>query len=193
LTLRNICVFCGSSHKVHPKYIEATAAVGAALGKRGFRIIYGGGNVGLMGTLANAALAEGAEVIGIIPEHIRVREIQHTGLTKLHVVDTMQTRKRMMEREADAFVILPGGFGTLDEAFEIMTDKQLGLHNKPIVIYNQDGFWDPLQALVDSLIREGFAPREDFLLYKTVTEIDDIFAAFELPLHAPFDPLDKWK
>jgi uncharacterized protein (TIGR00730 family) len=193
LKYHSLCVFCGSSHHADEKYKTLASEMGTTLGERGHRVIYGGGHVGLMGAMADAALKAGAEVIGIIPEHIRVREIQHSGLTRLHVVDTMQTRKRMMARESDAFIILPGGFGTLDETFEVLTDKQLGLHNKPIVILNKDGFWDPMIALIDHLIDTGFAPRENYLMYKVVSTIEDVFPALEAPEHAPFDPMEKWK
>jgi len=193
LSLKSICVFCGSSQHVDQAYKDSAIVLGTLLGEKGYRVIYGGGHVGLMGLLADSALKAGAQVIGIIPEHIRSREVQHLGLTELHVVDGMQTRKRMMADEADAFIILPGGFGTLDEAFEILTDKQLGLHNKPVVIYNQDGFWDTLIALVGHLIDKGFAPRENFEMYKVVTTIEDILPAVEGPQHAPFNPEEKWK
>ena len=193
MSIQSVCVFCGSSQNVDQRYKASAEALGTEIAQKGMRVIYGGGHVGLMGILADAALKGGAEVVGIIPEHIRVREVQHTKLTKLCVVDGMQERKRMMADEADAFIVLPGGFGTLDETFEILTDKQLGLHNKPIVILNQDGFWDPLITLIDHLIGHGFAPRENYLMYRVVTALDEVFPALNAPLHAPFDPTEKWK
>src|SRR6202042_3527823 len=120
-------------------------------------LVYGGGHVGLMGIVADTALQNGAEVIGIIPEHIRAQEVQHHGLTELHVVPDMHTRKRMMVERADAFIILPGGLGTLDETFEIITWKKLKLHSKPIIILNQHGYWDEMLALIDKMIADGFA------------------------------------
>ena len=127
-----------------------------------------------MGIIADAALKAGAKVTGIIPEHIRAMEVQHTGLTKLHVVPDMHTRKRMMVESSDAFLILPGGLGTLDEVFEILTWKKLKLHNKPIIIFNQDGYWDTFLALIDQTIKEGFAFTSDRALFKVVTTIPEM-------------------
>lgn len=142
-------------------------------------IVYGGGHVGLMGIVADSALKAGTKVIGIIPEHIRAQEVQHTGLSELHVVPDMHTRKRMMVEHADAFVVLPGGLGTLDEAFEILTWKKLRLHNKPIIIFNQNGYWDPLLALIDRTIQEGFASPADRVLFKVVTEVPQMMDILE--------------
>jgi uncharacterized protein (TIGR00730 family) len=155
--------------------------VSATLAKRGMKIVYGGGHVGLMGIIADAALKAGAKVIGIIPEHIRAHEVQHTGLTELHVVPDMHTRKRMMVEQAEAFVILPGGLGTLDEAFEILTWKKLKLHNKLILLFNFNGYWDPFIALIDRCIAEGFAGATDRDLYKTVTTIPEMLAMLDGP------------
>jgi len=132
-----------------------------------------------MGIVADAALAAGGTVIGIIPEHIRAREVQHDGLTELHVVPDMHTRKRMMVDHADAFIILPGGFGTLDEAFEILTWKKLKLHNDPIIIFNQDGYWDDMLALIDKVIAGGFAQPSDREVFEVVRTIDDLFATLD--------------
>jgi uncharacterized protein (TIGR00730 family) len=148
--------------------------VATVLAKDGKSLVYGGGHVGLMGIVADAALKAGAKVIGIIPDHIRAHEVQHNGLTELHVVPDMHTRKRMMVERADAFVILPGGLGTLDEAFEILTWKKLKLHNKPIILFNQDGYWDLFINLIDHCIREGFAGPSDKVLFKIVTSIDEM-------------------
>ena len=143
-------------------------------------MVYGGGRVGLMGIAADAAIAAGGEVVGIIPEHIQSAEIEHTGLTELHVVDSMHTRKRMMVERADAFVILPGGLGTLDEAFEILTWKQLQLHDKPIVIADVDGYWRPLLGLIDHMVAQGFARIDRSALYSVADQIDDVFEALEV-------------
>src|SRR6202012_6099388 len=134
-------------------------------------------HVGLVGIAADSALKAGGQVIGIIPEHIRSQEIQHDRLTKLHIVPDMHTRKRMMVEHSDAFVILPGGLGTLDEAFEILTWKKLKLHNKPIIIYNQDGFWDEMLALIDKIISVCFSQPADRALFRVVNTVDEIFAA----------------
>jgi uncharacterized protein (TIGR00730 family) len=167
-----VCIYCGSSNNVAPRFKDVARIVSQTLARQGTTIVYGGGHVGLMGIVADAALAEGAKVIGIIPEHIRAQEVQHNGLTELHVVTDMHTRKRMMVDRADAFVILPGGLGTLDETFEILTWKKLKLHNKPILIFNQDGYWDSLIALIDRTIIEGFASPSDRALFNVVTDVD---------------------
>jgi uncharacterized protein (TIGR00730 family) len=174
LSVASVCIYCGSANNVADAYQKTAHDVGTVLAQQGMRIVYGGGHVGLMGIVADAALAVGAEVIGIIPEHIRAQEVQHTGLTKLHVVPDMHTRKRMMVEHADAFVILPGGLGTLDEVFEIMTWKKLKLHNKPIIIFNQNGYWDPFLELIDHMVEQGFAAPADRVLFKVVTAIPEM-------------------
>jgi len=182
LPLASVCLYCGSAGDVAQRYKDTARTVSTALAERKLKIVYGGGHVGLMGIVADAALAAGAEVIGIIPEHIRAQEVQHTGLTELHVVPDMHTRKRMMVEHSDAFVVLPGGLGTLDEAFEILTWKKLGLHKKPIVIFNQDGYWDPLLKLIDHTVKEGFAAPRDRDLFSVVTGLDGLL---EILAHAP--------
>jgi uncharacterized protein (TIGR00730 family) len=187
LSLTSVCVYCGSANDVGDAFKQTARDVGTVLAQQGMRIVYGGGHVGLMGIVADAALAVGAEVVGIIPEHIRAQEVQHTGLTKLHVVPDMHTRKRMMVEHADAFVILPGGLGTLDELFEILTWKKLKLHNKPIIIFNQDGYWNIFLELIDHLIGEGFAAPADRALFKVVTTIPamlDLLQQSEKPVIA---------
>jgi uncharacterized protein (TIGR00730 family) len=175
--IKSICVYCGSANGVAERHKKTAHDVSAALAKHKLDIIYGGGHVGLMGIVADAALAEGARVIGIIPEHIRAKEIQHMGLSELHVVPDMHTRKRMMVDRSDAFVVLPGGFGTLDETIEIITWKKLKLHGKPIIIFNDDHYWDPLIALIEHTVKSGFADKKDLELYKVVTTIEGLFAA----------------
>ncbi len=171
----SICVYCGSSAEVAASYKDAAVQVGRLAGEQGIQIVYGGGRVGLMGLVADAALAAGGRVIGIIPRHIVEMEVAHRTLTELVVVETMHQRKQMMVDRADAFAILPGGLGTLDETFEILTWKQLGLHDKPIVIVNIDGYWDPFLALVHHGVSEGFIrPRHAGLF----TEVNDIAALF---------------
>src|SRR4051812_49148308 len=144
-----VCVFCGSNPGARPEYAAAARAVGRALAERGRGLVYGGGNVGLMGVCADAALAAGGEVIGVIPDALQTAEVAHGGLTRLHVVRTMHERKALMADLSDAFAALPGGFGTLDELFEILTWAQLGIHAKPVAILNVAGFFDPLLAMLD--------------------------------------------
>lgn len=179
LALSSVCVYCGSSNLVPQKFKDMAEQVGKEIAKRKMRLIYGGGHVGLMGIVADSALRAGTEVIGIIPEHIRAQEVQHTGLTELHVVPDMHTRKRMMAERAEAFVVLPGGLGTLDEVFEIITWKKLGLHNKPVLVFNQDGYWTNFIELVDDAIRERFAGPSDRSLFQVVDNVADLFKALD--------------
>lgn len=169
-----ICVYCGSAADVAQSYKNAAALLGRLAGEQGIEIVYGGGRVGLMGLVADAALAAGGKVTGIIPRHIVEMEVAHRTLSELIVVETMHQRKRMMVDRSDAFVILPGGLGTLDEAFEILTWKQLQLHDKPIVIANIDGYWDPLLALVRHGVDGGFIRPRHAGLFTEVTEIDTL-------------------
>ncbi|ACI98341.1 TIGR00730 family Rossman fold protein [Rhodospirillum centenum] len=179
-TIRSVCVYCGSSGQVADTYKQAAHDLGRRIGAAGLRLVYGGGRVGLMGITADAALAEGGEVVGIIPEHIQALEVDHTGLTELHVVDSMHTRKAMMVSRSDAFVILPGGLGTLDEAFEIITWRQLRLHDKPIIIVDVDGYWAPLRALLTHIRETGFGRMEIERLYTFVDRVEDVLPALEV-------------
>lgn len=190
--VQSICVYCGASGKVAEFYKTAARALGREIGHRGMTLVYGGGRVGLMGLVADAALDAGAPVVGIIPEHIQILEIEHTGLTELHIVDSMHTRKRMMVERSDAFVVLPGGFGTLDETFEILTWKQLRLHDKPVILVNLEGYWDPLLALVDRLIDEGFARPQHRTLYRVVDSVEEVFGALLREPEPVVDPQTKW-
>ncbi len=156
-----ICVFCGSSRGARSAYAEAARRTGAAIARHGLGLVYGGGSIGLMGEVANAALAEGGEVIGVIPEALLEREKAHPEVTALHVVDTMHERKALMAELADAFLALPGGYGTLEELFEVLTWAQLGLHRKPFALLEVDGYYAPLLALLDHAVAEGFVqPRQ---------------------------------
>jgi uncharacterized protein (TIGR00730 family) len=177
MDLRSVCVFCGSSSRVEEIHRTAAARLGELLAERGVRIVYGGGRVGLMGVLADAALGRGGEVVGVIPEFLVGWEVAHAGLTDLRVVGSMHERKRTMAELADAFVVLSGGFGTLDETIEILTWKQLGLHDKPMVLVSIDGFWEPLHALVTHLVATGFAHPEDAGLLTIVHSPEEAIAA----------------
>jgi uncharacterized protein (TIGR00730 family) len=171
--IKSVCVYCGSSNRVDERYKKHAAELGQMLAHEGMQVVYGGGRVGLMGIVADAAMNAGGKVVGIIPQHIQAMEVEHHGLTELHVVDSMHTRKRMMADRSDAFIVLPGGFGTMDEAFEIITWRRLGLHNKPVIIVDDNGFWQPLIKLLDHLIETGFAIPRDRQLYKVVTSLED--------------------
>lgn len=154
-------------------------ALGREMARRGVRLVFGGGRVGLMGTVADAVIAGGGTTAGIIPGHLFDREVGHKGLTELHVVDSMHQRKQMMFDLSDAFAILPGGTGTLDEAFEILTWRQLGLHDKPIVLFDMDNYWAPLRDLVKHFIAHGFADQSTYDLFTVVSSVDGVFAAIE--------------
>jgi uncharacterized protein (TIGR00730 family) len=151
-----VCVFCGSSAGARPAYRGAADAMGRLLAAQGRTLVYGGGNVGLMGVAADAALAAGGRVIGVIPHHLVAREVGHGGLTELRTVDSMHERKQMMADLADAFVLLPGGLGSLEEFFEVWTWGQLGLHGKPYGLLNVEGYFDPLLAFLDHAVAERF-------------------------------------
>ena len=152
----SVCVYCGSRHGKRPAYTEAARALGQAIGSRGWQLVYGGGNVGLMGELADAVLASGGRVVGVIPESLMQREVGHAGLSELHVVPTMHLRKQMMAERADAFMALPGGIGTLEELYEVWTWRQLGYHQQPIGLLNVDGFYDTLLQFMRHTVAEGF-------------------------------------
>ena len=156
--IRTVCVYCGSSGAVDERYRAAATELGTALAEAGIELVYGGGHRGLMGLLADAALAAGGRVTGIIPAAMREAEWAHEGVSELLVVDTMHTRKRIMAEKAEAFAILPGGVGTLDETFEILSWRQLRLHDKPIFLVDIGGYWRPLRTLFDHIAETGFAP-----------------------------------
>jgi uncharacterized protein (TIGR00730 family) len=156
----SVCVFCGSRDGNDPAYVAAAKATGATMARRGWKLVYGGGHVGLMGALADAALAEGGEVIGIMPRALLTREIAHPGITRLHLVTSMHRRKALMSSMSDGFLTLPGGYGTLEEFFETLTWAQLGLHTKPCALLDVAGFWRPLLAMVDNQIAAGFVLAE---------------------------------
>lgn len=152
----NLCVFCGSKVGTNPVYAAAARRLGALLAQRGWGLVYGGGHIGLMGVVADAVLTAGGRVVGVIPQGLADKELAHLGLTELHVVDTMHQRKALMADRSDAFVALPGGFGTADEFFEILTWAQLGIHTKPVAVLNVNGFFDPLLRWLDHTVTEGF-------------------------------------
>jgi uncharacterized protein (TIGR00730 family) len=154
--LSAVAVYCGSNYGNDPAYAEAAASLGRTLAKRGIRLVYGGGQVGLMGVVADAVLESGGEVYGVITEALVAKEVSHRGLARLEVVGTMHERKAAMADAADAFIMLPGGFGTLDEFFEVVTWTQLGVHAKPCGVLDAAGFFAPLRALVDGAVTAGF-------------------------------------
>lgn len=173
----SICVYCGSSKDTRRSHRDAATQLGALLASNAISLVFGGGKVGLMGLIADAALAAGGNVVGVIPDFLIEREVGHAECSVLHTSATMHERKQRMAELSDAFVILPGGLGTLDEAFEIITWKQLGLHDKPIIIANIDGYWDPFIALLDNMIAEKYVYGSPQNLVQFVTTIDEILPA----------------
>ena len=187
--MRRVCVFCGSSSGTHPEYVEAARGVGETLARRGLTLVYGGGNVGLMGEVADAALAAGGEVIGVIPEALVRWEVAHAGLTELRVVGSMHARKAEMADLSDAFLTLPGGYGTLEEFCEVLTWSQLTLHQKPCGLLNVRGYYTHFLQLIDHAVTEGFvrpAHRELVVVGEEPGELLDRLAAFKPPT------TDKW-
>lgn len=161
-----ICVFCGSSPGVDPAYAKAAQDLGAALARRQLGLVYGGGDVGLMGLLADACMAAGGDVTGVIPRFLMDREVGHRGLSELHIVETMHERKALMADRSDAFIALPGGIGTMEELFEAWTWSQLGEHAKPVALLEVEGYFAPLRSFVDHMVDQGFlrARHRDLLL-----------------------------
>jgi uncharacterized protein (TIGR00730 family) len=158
--VKSVCVYCGSNAGSDPVYAEAAKALAQTLAAHGLRVVYGGAHVGLMGLIADTALAGGAEVVGVIPKVLVEWEVAHTGLTELHVVENMHERKALMAELADAFVALPGGIGTLEELIEVYTWSQLGMHRKPLGVLNVNGYYDSLAAFLDEAVRERFLPAQ---------------------------------
>lgn len=181
---QRLCVYCGSSNDVAERYFEAAREVGAALGRRGIDVVYGGGNVGLMGVLADASLAAGAKVYGVIPDKLMDLELGHRGVTELYVVDSMHARKTKMADLSDGFIALPGGWGTLEEIFEVTTWTQLGYHDKPVGILNAHGYYDHLVAFLDHAKREQFIRSRYANLIQVAHDIEaliDLMQRCELP------------
>jgi uncharacterized protein (TIGR00730 family) len=172
-----LCVYCGSSDGADPRYRTAARELGSGLAARGIELVYGGGRNGLMGCVADAALAGGGRATGIIPVHLQHREVAHTGLSELVVVADMHQRKRVMAERADAFAVLPGGVGTLDETAEILSWRQLGLHQKPIFIVDIAGYWSPLAALFEHIASARFAAPLVPALVSFVPDVAALFAA----------------
>jgi uncharacterized protein (TIGR00730 family) len=156
----SVCVYCGSRHGARAAYAEAARALGTVIGERGWQLVYGGGKVGLMGVVADAVLAAGGRVVGVIPESLMRREVGHPGLHELHVVPTMHLRKQMMAERSQIFLALPGGIGTLEELFEVWTWRQLGYHDQPIGLLNVDGYYDRLWQFMQRSVEEGFLAPE---------------------------------
>src|ERR1700733_14007065 len=190
-SVKRICVYCGSSGRVDETYRAAATRLGVILAKAGIELVYGGGRVGLMGLLADAALASGGRGTGIIPSPPHDQEVGHTGLSELLIVDNMHQRKRRMFEMSDAFAVLPGGLGTLDETLEILTWKQLGLHDKPVIIVDVAGYWTPLLELVEHAVASGFASRRSLQLFRVVPRVEDLLPALAAAPQPELEPEPK--
>ena len=189
MPIDRLCVFCGSTSGNDPAFGELAAQTGRALAERRIGVVYGGGRVGLMGTLADAALAAGGEVIGVIPKPLLARELGHRGLTQLHVVESMHERKALMAELADGFVALPGGIGTLEEIFEAWTWAQLGMHSKPCGLLDAGGFYAPLVGFLDQVVAAGLLRSATRAMLAVATSPDDLlekFSAYQAP------PVTQW-
>ncbi len=190
--IQSICVYCGSSNRISDTFRRTAQDLGFFLAENNLDMVFGGGNVGLMGVTADAALEKGGKVIGFIPEFLDDLEGGHRKITELHVVKSMHERKQMMFERSDGFIILPGGLGTLDEMFEVMTWKQIGLHKKPIVIYDPQGYYGHLvQGFFEKMIEEKFAREEDRRLFTVISNTNDLL----VELHKDYengDFVSKW-
>ena len=177
--IRSVCVYCASASDVPESHRTAAAQLGTALAENGIRLVFGGGHIGLMGITADAALAAGGEVIGVIPEFLQERELGHDGCDELIVTSSMHSRKQKMAELSDGFAIMPGGLGTLDEAFEIITWKQLNLHDKPIVLADIDGYWQPFKALLDHVADNRYMARNNPPLIRWAASVQEIIPALQ--------------
>jgi uncharacterized protein (TIGR00730 family) len=187
--LERICVFTGSSIGAHPEYRTQARALGTVFAKRSIELVYGGGAVGLMGVIADEVLARGGKAHGVIPKMLASKEIAHASLTDLTIVDTMHARKQRMADLASAFVAMPGGFGTFDELFEILTWAQLGIHDKPIGLLNVAGYFDALLKMVDVALNQGFIPAQHAKLFVVDTDADALVSALETHV---MPPVKRW-
>lgn len=180
---RSLCVFCGAQNAVDKAHLEMGAKTGKAIADAGLRLVFGGGDCGMMGAVANAVMENGGEAIGVFPHHLRTHEAEHTGLTETIIVGSMHERKKLMFDLSDMFAILPGGFGTMDEMFEILTWRQISLHEKPVFIFNHLNYWDPLLVMMEHIIEQRFAKpinREFYDTFQTLESMMD--AAINTPL-----------
>jgi uncharacterized protein (TIGR00730 family) len=191
--IQAIGVYCSSYDSVNDVYKKAAVTLGEELAKRKITLVYGGGNLGLMGQLANTTMKEGGRVIGYMPEHLKKLEEPNWDITEMHMVDSMHTRKRLMFEEADGFFVLPGGFGTLDEAFEIITWRQLGLHEKPVIFININEYWTPLQDLTKNIFEQHFAKPDHKEYFQFAPSIPEAFQ-FLLKIKKPatHEPVAEW-
>jgi len=188
--MTSICVFCGANKGSRPEYEALTRQLGQSLVRRGLRAVYGAGRVGLMGVLADEVLGAGGAITGVIPDFLKKMEVCHLGLTELIEVETMHQRKQIMAQISDGFFVLPGGYGTLDEFFEILTWKQLNLHQKPIGLFNHAGYYDHLVAHMDTMVREGFLRQENRELVIVENDLEKLLDRMQQ--YQPGRSAEKW-
>ena len=167
----SVCVYCGSRPGVRPAYRALAQALGAAIGQRGWQLVYGGGRAGLMGIVADATLAAGGRVVGVIPDSLMRLEVGHAGLSELHVVQTMHQRKQLMAKRSDAFIAMPGGIGTFEELFEVWTWRHLGYHDRPLGLLDTEGFWAPMLAFLQHAVTEGFMGADQMAMLHADTDV----------------------
>lgn len=189
--IKSICVFCGASDGKDPRHMENAITFGKMMAERGISLVYGGGRIGLMGAVADGVMQNGGDVIGIIPEHLHDIEVGHQGLSELIVCNSMYERKVEMFRRSDAFVTLAGGLGSLDEAFEAMTLRQLGIHDKPMVFMNALGYWNKCLEMIDGIIAEGFARESHKKLFTVANTLEEVFDQLSAEPAPKFDPREK--
>jgi uncharacterized protein (TIGR00730 family) len=180
MSIRNVAVFCASADGVRPEYRAEAERLGTALAERGVGLIYGGARVGLMQAVADATLAAGGKVVGVIPEVLVDLEVAHHGLTELHVTSTMHTRKALMGERADAFVVLPGGYGTFEELFEVLAWQTLKLHQKPILLLNTLGFYDPMLAFLDHCVAQGMLKARNRAILHAAGTVEEVLTVLQL-------------
>lgn len=185
MATRSVCVYCGSRPGVEPGYVADAERLGQGLADAGWRLVYGAGDVGLMGSVARSAQAAGGDTFGVIPAHLVAAEVGKTDLTRYIVTETMHERKKVMFMNSDAVVVLPGGAGSLDEFFEVLTWRQLGLHEKPVIIVNTDGYWDPLFHLMNHVVAQGFADASLLDFYSIAANADDALSLLGAALTEP--------
>jgi len=190
--LKSICVYCSASVKVEDHYKIVARGMGNLIAKAGLRLVYGGARIGMMGAVSDGVIESKGTVLGVTTKYLGEHEGIHDGLQTLRVVDDMHARKHMMFEEADAFVVLPGGFGTLDEFFEVLTWKQIGLHAKPMVVLNYEKFWDPLKVILCGLEGEGFISKKDTQLCHFVESVEEVIPLIRTTPVVKVDPAEKW-
>lgn len=188
--MKSVCVYCGSSDKIKPAYLQAARQLGEVIARRGLQLWYGAGSTGLMGSVADGALQAGGEVVGVIPAFFNTPQLVHMGLSRLEVVETMHQRKERLALQAEAFIALPGGFGTFEELFEILTWAQIGLHSKPVGLLNVAGYFDPLLTMVEQARAEGFIYDEHRALFMQDSDPGLLLAAMQS--YKPPAGLERW-